>query len=92
MAYKTCGQCGSEFSFNFGEEWKKICLECWLKNKNKEREQYKYKQSSNPGSNQPKAKTIDPNMLKILIMLCHPDKHNNSQASTKATTYLLGLR
>lgn len=35
---------------------------------------------------------IPPDMLKILIMLCHPDKHNNSVASTKAIKYLLEQR
>jgi hypothetical protein len=31
-------------------------------------------------------------MLMRLIRLCHPDRHNNSAASTEATKYLLELR
>ena len=35
---------------------------------------------------------ISPDMLKRLIQLCHPDKHNNSKSSTVATEWLLSLR
>jgi len=31
-------------------------------------------------------------MLQRLILLCHPDKHGGSEAATKATVWLLGLR
>ena len=31
-------------------------------------------------------------MLRRLLMLCHPDKHNNSKAANEATQYLLKLR
>ncbi len=30
--------------------------------------------------------------IRLLIQLCHPDKHNGSAASAKATQLLLGLR
>jgi hypothetical protein len=33
--------------------------------------------------------SIPPEMLKRLIMLCHPDKHNNSEMSRIATDWLL---
>jgi hypothetical protein len=39
-----------------------------------------------------KAEQMDPEMLKILTLLCHPDKHNNSPAAEKAIKYLLKLR
>jgi hypothetical protein len=35
---------------------------------------------------------IDPEMLRRLIQLCHPDKHCNSRASTLATLFLLDLK
>lgn len=35
---------------------------------------------------------IAPDLLKILTLLCHPDKHNNSPAAEKATKYLLKQR
>jgi hypothetical protein len=31
-------------------------------------------------------------MIMNLILLCHPDKHNNSELATKVTQYLLSLR
>lgn len=35
---------------------------------------------------------VPKDMLRRLIMLCHPDKHNNSEMSKIATQYLLSLR
>lgn len=35
---------------------------------------------------------VDQKMLRTLISLCHPDRHNNSTAANKATKYLLSLR
>ena len=35
---------------------------------------------------------IDKDMLNTLIRLAHPDKHNNSEASTRATKFLLKMR
>ncbi len=39
---------------------------------------------------QPEA--IPPDLLKSMLLLCHPDRHNNSQASNKVTTWLLQQR
>jgi hypothetical protein len=36
--------------------------------------------------------TVPPDMLKRLIQLCHPDKHDGSKASTTATEWLLQQR
>lgn len=45
------------------------------------------------GNNVDKLKPlIDKEMLKTLILLCHPDKHNNSSGSEKAIKFLLKLR
>lgn len=35
---------------------------------------------------------IEPEMIRRLLQLCHPDKHNNSEASIKATQWLLSKR
>lgn len=51
---------------------------------------FSYTFTFNPAPTQ--SSKIPPEMLKILIMLCHPDKHNNSPASTKAIKYLLEQR
>ena len=35
---------------------------------------------------------IEPDILRSMIRLCHPDRHDNSQVSNKVTQYLLSLR
>lgn len=35
---------------------------------------------------------IPPDMLRVLLLLAHPDRHNGSQAANKATTWLLQQR
>lgn len=34
---KVCRKCGEMFNYNEGEDWKKDCLPCWLKEKNGEK-------------------------------------------------------
>lgn len=36
--------------------------------------------------------TLDTEMLRRLIQLCHPDRHGNSEASQKATRFLLDIK
>jgi hypothetical protein len=38
------------------------------------------------------AEAIPPEMLKVLLLLCHPDRHSSSQASNRAMTWLLQQR
>lgn len=40
----------------------------------------------------PSGSGLDKEMVRRLLQLCHPDKHNGSVASTKATQWLLGLK
>lgn len=40
----------------------------------------------------PTAPPIPPEMLRRLIQLCHPDKHQGSEAANIATRYLLALK
>ena len=35
---------------------------------------------------------IPPDLLKSMLLLCHPDRHGNSAASNKVTTWLLQQR
>lgn len=39
-----------------------------------------------------KSAAIEPEMLSRRIRLCHPDKHNGSEASNTATAFLLAQR
>jgi hypothetical protein len=36
--------------------------------------------------------SLSPKLLRDLILLCHPDKHQGSERATKVTSYLLNLR
>lgn len=74
---KTCLHCKCRFDTN--ETWKTLCINC-------------YKSATNFNNyNKPKLK-IDDEMLKRMIYLCHPDKHNQSEASVIVTKYLLTLK
>jgi hypothetical protein len=74
-----CPVCRSR-SFFQNEPWKKSCLTCYLKNKT--------------GTVKVALATpaIEPSMVKRLLFLAHPDKHNGSEASQIATKYLLSLK
>lgn len=55
--------------------WKLVCVTCYLKRKGKATPAPRYSVTSDP---------IEPGMLRRLIHLCHPDKHDNSEASNTA--------
>lgn len=89
--YRQCKQCGEYFHAD--QDWKHICIGCFKDNKRKEREreagQQKYNQHRQYS---PPAKAIPPDMLRILIMLAHPDKHGGKAIATQATQWLLAQR
>lgn len=98
MEEVECPLCGSLFKQD--SPWKKICLKCYLKQKKKDgtyrakpetkteyRKEYVYiRDPVYIGTK------IEPDMLRRLIQLTHPDKHNNSEASNIATKFLLSLK
>jgi hypothetical protein len=73
----TCTEC--KHQFNTKAAWKTLCLTCYKKLK---------------GYTKPITTTniIDAEMLKRIIYLCHPDKHNQSEVSVIVTKYLLTLK
>jgi hypothetical protein len=75
-----CTECGTQFITLDGEEWKKLCIQCWRKSKGIPEPNTKQHFSNS---------MIEPEMLKRLIFLCHPDKHFGSVASTLATEWLI---
>jgi len=88
-----CQQCGNSFFIEPTELWKKICLKCWKKNKKEESDaafnEFMHRQyPSSKASNS----IISEEMLRRLIYLCHPDKHDNSDAANTATSWLLKQR
>lgn len=105
MSRATCPVCGK--SFEKDEPWKKTCLPCWQKKKRAEESPFSgtdelldarleikvlRQQLSTMLLLRPKTVGIEPDMLARLIRLCHPDLHSGSEASTKATQWLLEQR
>jgi hypothetical protein len=74
---KFCNQCHQPFFAN--EPWKKLCIDCWKRSRN-------IQPKATPGL------AIEPELLKKLIYLAHPDKHGQSALSTEVSKALLTLK
>lgn len=77
--FAYCQKCDSRFVRAISERWKHLCLNCWRGNNLPKR------------TNQP-TQQIDKEMLRRLLQLCHPDRHNNSETSQIATQFLIDLK
>jgi len=82
MRYKPCLSCSALFFYYEGEEWKTQCLRCYLQKRQKQAD-------SKPTQN---GTDIPDDILKKLIILCHPDKHGNSEMSNAVTVWLLSKK
>lgn len=80
------------------ERWRKLCRKCFGLQKRREEEDREAQLSELAAlcmslqTQLRNAGGIPQDRLKKLIVLCHPDKHNNSQTSTEITQWLLTLR
>lgn len=79
-----CPACGATYLRD--KHWKKLCLPCWVKSKKADGF------TLTPPAPAPTAPQIEPEMLRRLLQLAHPDRHNGSEAAHKATLYLLALK
>ena len=90
----VCQTCGTFFEQD--EPWKKICFSCWKKSPRGKEKAKEFRQQYKPNEIREAIRYEkvfpDKEMLKRLIQLCHPDKHNNSEASGKATSWLLSIK
>ena len=78
-----CRGCGDVFLREAAEGWKLLCLPCWRRRK----------AAAPTAATAPRpAPLIEEAMLKRLLFLAHPDKHNQSEASLIATRWLLEQR
>lgn len=77
----TCPTCKTR-TFIQDAPWKLQCVTCYLARKGK----------TAPTPTAPAVPPIEPGMLRRLIQLCHPDRHDNSEAANTATRYLLALK
>lgn len=75
-----CEECGADF--RSPHKWATICKSCWKASRGISNEKPATKQTP----------FIPDEMLKRLIQLCHPDRHNGSIASHKALQWLLDQR
>ena len=101
MGYATCKQCGGTFWRDEGEEWKRLCLDCWLEKKRKEdgREAELQQEIEILRSNLATARReadaarplLDRKFIKRIVALTHPDKHGNSKVATEVTQQLLAI-
>lgn len=96
MINKVCEVCGQSFETSY--TWARMCKPCFISEKKAETEDLKEaveywrgKYEAAVNSNKNKV-DFSPDVLKKLIYLCHPDKHNNSQAAHEITQFLLRLR
>lgn len=78
-----CLDCGAPFLREPDATWKVRCMDCWRLSR---------RLHSAPVPAQAAAPVIEPQMLRRLLQLAHPDRHGGSEASVLATQYLLGLR
>jgi hypothetical protein len=84
--FAVCPQCNSEFYKD--EYWKRICIDCFKKNKGYQRQQHREPERRTES----KPEQITPDVLKKLMYLCHPDKHNNSQVATDMFVWLSKMK
>ena len=77
----TCPDCSRAFLREPGEHWRLRCLDCWRRRK------------ATTTMITPKSMpVIEPQMLRRLIQLAHPDRHGGSEAARIATYWLLEQR
>ena len=123
---RKCIKCGVEFLYGPGEDWKKICISCWIKQKNQRDFQDQFNNYFNQKTKEQKSDFFRRHFgqdyedffnfggrtgraqeraeshsgfeaefqenLRALLMLCHPDRHDNSDLSNRITKWLLSKR
>lgn len=99
-----CTACGTSFSRNPVEPWKNLCLACWRTSKARagnqaDRLHIQLDRALTEAATLRRQVArlearagIPPEVLARLIRLCHPDRHQGSEAATKATQWLLSRR
>ena len=90
MNLATCVICQCEFYRD--AEWKDRCKPCFIKTLGtKKRETFQQETTVRTVYIEVE-KTIPLEMINRMIRLCHPDKHDNSEASNQVTAWLLDQR
>lgn len=82
-----CAMCARPFLREPDATWKRFCVDCWRLTRS-----IAGRAAGPTRTSAPAASPIDPAMLRRLLQLCHPDRHDGSATSVAATQYLLQLR
>lgn len=103
--FKHCTSCGAPFRVGEDEDWKRLCLPCWVRTKRSapppggqgilgelRLAQDEIKRLKASLAEERTRRGIPDDMMRMLILLCHPDRHSGSVAATKATAWLLRER
>lgn len=101
--YAECEACGSPFTRGPDESWKRKCLACWRATKRTEprdsdecarwyRRGYAAGLAAADAQRTAEPAVLDPEHLRALVRLCHPDLHGGSELATRTTAWLLDLR
>lgn len=90
----ACTSCGT---YAGEEAWRKLCKRCYAKKKKAEESgkidyERLWKDAIGRLNQQQQATNINEDLLKRLIMLCHPDKHGGSAVAEDVTKQLLSIR
>ena len=94
----ACTVCGA---YAGEEAWRKLCKRCYAKKKKAEESAGKphktdyemlWRDAIGRLNQQQQATSINEDLLKRLIMLCHPDKHGGSVVAEDVTKQLLSIR
>lgn len=88
---KHCQHCGEPFIPKYPNA--KLCFHCWLAREQafERLDALEDEISDLRAALAAAPATIPADIRRLLVLLCHPDKHNNSDASNKATRWLLAL-
>lgn len=102
LMLKVCHDCGEEFHVVTADSWKTVCRFCYRgevdARKQLEEAQEELSEMRTlvnklmSKMDALEARIIDPQRLRQLIQLCHPDKHQGSRSATEVTSWLLSQR
>jgi ribosomal protein L32E len=84
-SYAVCTRCTETFLRDSGKSWQKLCWHCWRETKGRNKT---YRAPALPDPLRVDFKKY----LPLLIRLCHPDRHGNSESANKVTQWLLKAR
>lgn len=93
-----CADCGD--FFDALGSWQRLCRGCYAASKRRQEEELRDEidrlRSENTSLRkrvrEAALKPLDRELLKRVLMLCHPDRHANSALSTQVTKVLLAMR